>query len=509
MTDDNHTLTRRRLLAGVGGIGAASAAAGLGTTAYLNDTESFTGNTLQAGALNMMVSVDIHDKSTELPDPVVESTDEDADDTADGNEITITVDDVKPGDWFVLDWHVEIDGNPGYVQVTSVDEDYSNGEGDNPESETDTTSPGDLGGALLTTVWRSTDSTAGSGRGVLQTLDRQTDHNDTWLSGYETPDLDGVTTGGAHYTTLDETHGEYLDGVVLTDQSGAPIEVGSVSDSADFHYYQLFELPLGVGNDVQGDSVTFTTRFDAEQVRNNDAPFGYARTALGSSAAQNTGFQAVAGDGFLGSGYWTDDPNQTNQDGGDYEQLYVTFEEAFGPYYVDPLATFTVGDIESVRYRTRRPPGATQDYFLEIYTFPDGSNDDAGWYGRQLQALPGDALNQSVSPNSWLTWRTESGTNQLTFYDYNHDYDTTDSNSPPYLGQDTGVTLADLQSTGSFDWSNYVSTADSTPKNYRDEEVRALRFATGSGWEDTHQGDLDAIEVELTDGRSVLVDLGP
>jgi predicted ribosomally synthesized peptide with SipW-like signal peptide len=276
MMDKKYELTRRKLLAGVGGVGLASGGAGLGTTAYLNDTESFEDNSLTAGALNMIVSADIHDKSPELPDPVVDSTDEAADDTADGNEITITVADMKPGDWFIIDWHVEIDGNPGYVQVTSVDEDYSNDEGDNPEAETNTAPPGDLGAALLTTIWGSTNSTAGSGRAALQNLDETTDLNDTWLPGYETPDLDGVTSGGAHYTTLDEAHDEYLDGVVLSDSSGTPIEVGSVSDDADVHYYQLFELPPEVGNDVQGDSVTFTIQFDAEQVRNNDDPFSGA-----------------------------------------------------------------------------------------------------------------------------------------------------------------------------------------------------------------------------------------
>jgi len=276
MTEKRYALTRRNVLAGIGGVGLASASAGLGTSALFSDQEGLDDNSLTAGALNMLVSVDVHDKSPGLPDPVVESTDESADDTADGNAVTITVDDIKPGDWFILAWHLEIDGNPGYVQVTSVDEDYSNDEGANPESETDTAAPGDLGDALLATVWESTDSTAGSDRAALQTLDETTDHNDTWLSGYETPGLNGVTGGGAHYTTLNEAHGEYSDGVVLSDASGTPIAVGSVSDSADVHYYQLFELPPGVGNDVQGDSVTFTLRFDAEQVRNNDDPFSGA-----------------------------------------------------------------------------------------------------------------------------------------------------------------------------------------------------------------------------------------
>jgi Ca-activated chloride channel family protein len=57
MTDnDTHfELSRRSVLAGLGGIGAASAAAGLGTSAYFNDTESFEGNTIAAGELDLKV----------------------------------------------------------------------------------------------------------------------------------------------------------------------------------------------------------------------------------------------------------------------------------------------------------------------------------------------------------------------------------------------------------------------------------------------------------------------
>ncbi|WP_197425407.1 SipW-dependent-type signal peptide-containing protein [Halobacterium sp. CBA1126] len=57
MSDDNqrYRLSRRKVLAGLGGVGLASAGAGLGTTAYLNDTESFTGNRLTAGELDLKV----------------------------------------------------------------------------------------------------------------------------------------------------------------------------------------------------------------------------------------------------------------------------------------------------------------------------------------------------------------------------------------------------------------------------------------------------------------------
>ena len=49
-------LSRRRVLAGLGAVGIASAGAGLGTTAYFSDQESFEGNTLTAGQLDLSVT---------------------------------------------------------------------------------------------------------------------------------------------------------------------------------------------------------------------------------------------------------------------------------------------------------------------------------------------------------------------------------------------------------------------------------------------------------------------
>ncbi|MFP8889540.1 SipW-dependent-type signal peptide-containing protein [Natrialbaceae archaeon A-CW2] len=49
-------LTRRRLLAGLGAVGVASAGAGIGTTAYFSDNQSFEGNTLTAGVLDLSVT---------------------------------------------------------------------------------------------------------------------------------------------------------------------------------------------------------------------------------------------------------------------------------------------------------------------------------------------------------------------------------------------------------------------------------------------------------------------
>jgi predicted ribosomally synthesized peptide with SipW-like signal peptide len=52
---DNFELSRRTALAALGGIGVASAGAGLGTSAYFSDEESFEANTLTAGELDLKV----------------------------------------------------------------------------------------------------------------------------------------------------------------------------------------------------------------------------------------------------------------------------------------------------------------------------------------------------------------------------------------------------------------------------------------------------------------------
>jgi|GEM_PF-715113 len=49
-------LSRRKMLAGLGAIGVASAGAGLGTTAYFSDQQSFEGNTITAGTLAVLGS---------------------------------------------------------------------------------------------------------------------------------------------------------------------------------------------------------------------------------------------------------------------------------------------------------------------------------------------------------------------------------------------------------------------------------------------------------------------
>ena len=62
MTEKKDTieLSRRKVLAGLGTIGLASAGAGLGTSAYFSDVETFTNNTLVAGSLDLKVDWEEH-----------------------------------------------------------------------------------------------------------------------------------------------------------------------------------------------------------------------------------------------------------------------------------------------------------------------------------------------------------------------------------------------------------------------------------------------------------------
>jgi predicted ribosomally synthesized peptide with SipW-like signal peptide len=53
-TDTNFTLSRRKVLAGLGTVGIASAGAGLGTTAFFSDEEA-VGASLRAGRLDLLV----------------------------------------------------------------------------------------------------------------------------------------------------------------------------------------------------------------------------------------------------------------------------------------------------------------------------------------------------------------------------------------------------------------------------------------------------------------------
>lgn len=183
MSDDNtYGLTRRRVLGGLATVGAASAAAGAGTMAYFSDTEESTDNTVSAGTLDLKA------------------------DGGDSAVTTVNVSDVAPGesgsDSTSLSNSGSIDGSVDLVFGSA-----SNSEGDNPESEGDTSSPGDLGGVLEVTV------------SVGSTQVRSGTFNSVF-DGTEADANVALASGGSKDLTID------------------------------------WSLPSSAGNDIQGDSVS-------------------------------------------------------------------------------------------------------------------------------------------------------------------------------------------------------------------------------------------------------------
>jgi predicted ribosomally synthesized peptide with SipW-like signal peptide len=199
MTDDGLDITRRKILGTVGAVGVASAGAGLGTTAFFNDTESFDDNSLTAGELDLKIdwqqkydgppddgapygtagspyvnahpdhnndgeqSLDLSDVEGEdltsefgVTDPVVSYSDENANiqeyltcetlDNHDGDSFDngnvdqdhlIELSDVKPGDSGEVTFSFHLCDNPGYIYFTAGGLETSENGITEPEADSD------------------------------------------------------------------------------------------------------------------------------------------------------------------------------------------------------------------------------------------------------------------------------------------------------------------------------------------------------------------------------------
>ncbi|ELZ37645.1 SipW-dependent-type signal peptide-containing protein [Halorubrum tebenquichense] len=271
-TNDKIGLSRRKLLAGLGAIGVASAGAGLGTTAYFNDTETFAGNSLQAGTLDMSVSADIvaADEYWTSQGAIMMSQ------TADSSGVVagIDVDDVKPGDWAIICFDIEVGDNPGYVQVRTENFDETGGANPEPEQEVegDDDNDADLGEFLLTTVWQEYDESGD--KAGLSTLDPVFNNaSDDLDIDYAPSDVDGVVDADTHYTNAREADGILGGGYLIRDDNGDLLPINDAVNEGVYSFCLLLEIPFEVGNVIQGDGISFDLVFETEQVRHNDDPF--------------------------------------------------------------------------------------------------------------------------------------------------------------------------------------------------------------------------------------------
>ncbi|MFB6311154.1 MAG: hypothetical protein ABEH64_08230, partial [Salinirussus sp.] len=276
-------------------------------------------------------------------------------------------------------------------------------------------------------------------------------------------------------------------------------------------------LPVDHGNELQTDTATFSLGLYTEQCRHNDgsgmAPEYLIELTGDSPQGQGAGFaqpwDTTNRIAHRGAGAWgtvdhgqdgEDDATDTDGDGRlEYKQGFY-FGADFSDF--DVLPEFTVSEIQEISYWLFELDDLNGvDIYLTIYTRPEGDGDDAAsWYDSRLQALP--AQSNGGSPNfTPLEW------NQFS----------TASNAPNELNfSDTGrggnhvqplPTMADIQS-GPVDWSSYGANLSLT-NDYRDETVRALSLQTGSESGVDLVAAIDDVEVRLTDGSRLVLDLEP
>jgi predicted ribosomally synthesized peptide with SipW-like signal peptide len=255
MNDDTIGLSRRKMLVGLGAVGVASAGAGLGTTAYFNDTETFENNELTAGSLDLFVHVDYSEDQgsyAQYSTPDGTFIDGNVVGGGEGEPLSIQVSDLKPGDSGEGDFCFSIVDNPAYLwmcgELTANDENGMN----EPESESDDTAGGDLADAMQLTV---------------SYCDMDGEKGDEIISGSLADVMlalqAGVPLSGDGDVSAPLDGRDPFEGVTEPFLDGEP-------NIAEQCVCFEWTVPTSVGNEIQSDSVEFDFEFYAEQSRHND-----------------------------------------------------------------------------------------------------------------------------------------------------------------------------------------------------------------------------------------------
>jgi len=562
MTDEKFNLSRRKALAALGTIGVASAGAGLGTSAYFSDQETFENNQLTAGTLDMKVAATEY-YSDWSPDEAAyagmasdaDSTDirlPPGDDQDDAQAIALDLDDDYTGDGDVYGAFFDaissdVDGNSyntvngGVAAATGDAEEPSEGlcdtgsDADGPMIiDIGDVKPGDFGGAQFAFelcdnpgyVWLTGGLRDAAENGVTEPEADDPDEEEgvvelldeiqvAYSVGAINDDPSGFTDNNGFEPVEQYSLREFLDRI--SDGTGAEFSAGTMNaeegggtgeqgcfaggnpDEPSVHQVSVvWWLPIDHGNQVQSDSVSFDLGFYTEQCRHNDGE-GMAPEPTTLTLDSPQG----QGEGFANP--WDVSETLAHTGSGSWGTVprdVNSYKQGF--YFAGEIdgQTYTVADIEEITYWLYEPTDLDpSDIYLNIYTQPESDGDDAAsWYDSRLQALPSDANGGSpnFTPGEWTK------------------FSTTDSASNTLAWSDTGragldftqplPTLGDLQSSA-LDWTNYGPSL-ATTHDYRDEEVLALSLQVGSTNTDL-EAYIDDVTITLTNGETLRLDLEP
>jgi len=328
-------------------------------------------------------------------------------------------------------------------------------------------------------------------------------------------DLEGVEYAEMHFPTgitvnsatdIDSGDGwEYLtwnaetgDGVTTTWGLYAEYILNQDVDfSVNVDIDPSFSGDLIINWELWGDGWGAPPNYASGAINIPQAPSSCTILPLYDSDAEACDADGTDATAVLGSGCWMATPGvDTNADTYDKFEIYFYWKDS-GILTEPILGTFTIDEIDHIIYHTNKPlDGTNPDFYLLVYTEPD-TVDDYGWYGYRLNAEPYFSNNLNAPASQWNQWTTDDTTNQLTFFD------SWKTGTYGFYGQPD---LQDLQA-GTINWQTDYGYGTNQDIDYGAETVMGLCLSTGSAWSGTFDGYLDAIEVKLTDGTCVILDL--
>lgn len=461
-------------------IAAAAAVVIGGTAAYFSDTETSTGNTFTAGAIDLEISSHYSDYSGEYGFEAK---------NLDG-ETLFVFEDMKPGDMGGGYFDVTADSNPYWACIKSEVE--TQPENNVLESETgDTLDNGDQDGELQ-----------------------------NYLTLYFWNDLNA----DGEYTVNDITQDRNLNGpftlaqleaigyLPLADATGVPgpsfFSGSPLNPNQEYNLGYKFCFGTwgidpetnglsctgeGDQNIAQTDGVTGSMEFYAVQARNNmefvcsSMNEGVETVVLNNPEDHDTIQDLDLAK--IGASSWKND-----DDSNDKTELYVYASSLPGA-----LGTFTIDDIKEISYSTNKPGlQGDVDFYYTVYTETDSIDDTASWYGYRLNMEPYYSNSLNAPANVWNTWSTDVGTNESTFFDT-----AKTAGGYGFYGQPS---LSDLQA-GNINWSTYNASYSNQNIDYGAEYVKYISFQTGSAWDELFTGSIDEIVIELMNGNKLTIDL--